>query len=1172
MPGHLAEFMREQLSEAWSDREFLNGADQVASKSLLEEMSAAESGGGGNGWTFSEPLIRRSAATLSYLASTVAVEEGEDGRRGEKMRWQGSLQADALRLARLWESLARLGEGTPRSYALLNAACAYELAGYQANAACLARRFDAEHAPRSGGLWKIASTFLQRKFVRLGAECAPLVKEPNYDEVDDLPYALALAAAASSLSALGEFFLTGDRAKVGSASALLAKAEEVFVASGHDREFALARGLRALAVPMASRSTWSVLGDLAGEHPAWRRYLMLLARGLGPSPRSSRSISEVWPSQRSAVEKGLLESSASKIIRMPTSSGKTRVAEMCIMRALALPGARARCVYVAPYRALVAEVAGEMSKVFPDLGFTVSGEDGMYDDDLPGKEGERPPADILVVTPEKLDLVLRARPESLGGTNLFVIDEGHAVSDAGRGLKMELLLSRLHRRFSHARFIVLSAMISDDAMRDLAAWLCRGGEEGAEAAVITTGWRPTLQRHARFEWSAGKEGGVECMLTYEDEQDELPRGTLHIKDVIRRESYEHVNPRTKRVVRPAFPSREKSETATELALKYAPLGPALVYAATKRSAAAVAKKLLRRIEMAEAAGVSVPDVFGSRGGLEGPRRSLRIAKEWLGDGHDVTRCLVRGIAVHHGGLPGNLRQSIEEDVRDGEYAAIVATSTLSQGVNMPIRTIIVHSCRRYDEKSKRLERIPASEYWNLGGRAGRAGHETEGTVVHIVNSSLDRDDYDYYRKERGNLGGVDSRLYVLLGDLAEGRISAEAVDGEIDSEVLGMLAEEGIEGSCEDMVGEVVSGTLAATRTNGNDAGSSRDMDKMCERFRAVARRALELGGDRVKAYGSTGLGREGCEALRAYVRGNSDRIRGILASGSDSDAAELALMVLDTAEAVPEMSGRFVLGGDREELVRAWIEGKSASESLEYAGIDDYGGAVRFIDESLGQYAPWGIAAFIRIATTELAIGAAELPPRVRHLPEMVRYGVPRPEAAWAMGLGVATKRAALTIAADYDGESDFGEFAGWLGRLDREEAIERYGQDSDVIRATAAASMTRANPLLREGRSLDEVLGGGADVACVRNGSGMVAAARASKGDELRLERDYDAVHDRNAILVYASGSMIGRVERDVAQYLAPEIDCGMRIGASVDEVVGGRDGGAPIRMRVCLRRLRG
>ena len=788
--------------------------------------------------------------------------------------------------------------------------------------------------------------------------------------------------------------------------------------------------------------------------------------------------------------------------------------------------------------------------------------------------------------------MLRARPGSLAGAGLFVIDGCHEAGGAGGGLKTELLLARLRRRLPSARFVVLSSTIPDGAMRELAAWLCgKGG--GGEEAVIATGWRPTLQRHARFEWSAGGnegEGGeeAECTLTYEGEPNGLPRGTLRVRNPIRRRHYEHVDPRTKRVARPSFPSRERGETAAELALKYAPLGPVLVHAAARESAEAVARNLLRRIGMAEAAGASVPEVLGARGGpKEGQGRPLRMAREWLGDAHYATRCLGRGIAVYHGGLPSGLRRSIEEGAKDGEHAVIVAAGALPQGVGMmPARTVIVHSCRRHDEGTKRSERMPASDYWSLGGGAGRAGRETEGTVVHIVGSSLDRKDYDYYRGERGGGrqgGEADSRLYALLGGLAEGRVGPEAVDKEIGPEVLGMLAEEGQAAAAaaaaagerggEDAVAQVVSGTLAAARASGGGGGGGRrhDMNRMAGRFGAVARGAIELGGDRIKAYGSTGLGLDGCKALAAYVRGNSGRIRDVLASGSDSDAADLALMALDAAEAVPELSGRLEFGGDREGLVRAWIEGKDASEAIEDAGAGDRDDAVRFIDESLDHYAPWGIAAFIRIAAAELGIGMKGLPPRIRHLPGMVRHGVPRTEAAWAMGLGVATKRAALAIAADYGGEADFGEFAGWLGGLDREEAVKRYGQDSDVMRAVvAAAAMTRANPHLREGRSLYEVLEGGADVVCVGSGGGMVAAARASQGDELRLERDYDAAYDRNAILVYAKGSMIGRVERDVAQYLAPEIDCGMRIGASVDAVGRGGGGAAPIRMRVRLRRL--
>jgi helicase len=63
---------------------------------------------------------------------------------------------------------------------------------------------------------------------------------------------------------------------------------------------------------------------------------------------------------------------------------------------------------------------------------------------------------------------------------------------------------------------------------------------------------------------------------------------------------------------------------------------------------------------------------------------------------------------------------------------VIATSTLAQGVNLPVRTVIVHSASRYNEEIDRQEPIKAREYWNIAGRAGRAGEETHGTIIHIV--------------------------------------------------------------------------------------------------------------------------------------------------------------------------------------------------------------------------------------------------------------------------------------------------------------------------------------------------------------------------------------------------------------------------------------------------------
>ena len=1145
MTESISALMRRHMSETWADELFVKNASQIAAASVVKELSASmpESGE----WVSVEPHVHLRAATLSYLTATLSEDAGADQRVFDYVG------PSALRLARLWESLARLDEKTPRGHALLSAACAYDLAGYQANAACLSHCFERERQGLGGtDLQQAVSLFLQRRFVELRRTCARLAAEPDYDKVDDMAYALGRAAAATALSSLGTFFLSGNGGDAAAAATgALADAGHLLASSGHYPESTLLHGVRALAAPMMSRSTWSVLGERARGDPTWERYLMLLARGLGDDLPASRSISEVWPSQREAVNKGLLDSSASKVVSMPTSSGKTRIAEMSILHAL-VSDAGSKCVYVAPYRALVSEVVETLARVFPDLGYTVSGVDGSYDDD-PSEGDLAAGADILVMTPEKLDLVARAHADRLGRVSLFVLDEGHVIGDSRRGLKVELLMTRLRMRFGNARMIVLSAMISDRTMRELAGWLCGKGDN-----AIRTEWRPVLQRHARFEWPAGADS---CMLTYEKGGDGdrlLP--AVQARDVIRRERYAYLDSRGRRRGL-SFPSASRSDIAAELAFKYSALGPVLVYATTKKSAVSVAKSLLRRIELTEKSRGDMPEHFRHRQFGE-PARSLRAAQEWLGTDHQVARLLERGIAVHHGGIPEGVRQSMESDLRGHKYSVVVATDTLSQGVDIPIRTVVVHSCRRYDDRTGSYVRMSPAEYWNLCGRAGRAGRETEGTIAHLVMKPLDKADYDYYRRSRGETSDVDGRLYELFKDLACKRISGEDLDGVIDPEVLGMLAEGGAEGSCEDIVDEVVSGTLAASKA---DAGGE-DIGAIRSRFRKVARGASLLGTGLVDAYGSTGLGTRSCEAIRSHIAGDAQAVARLLRSESDDGLAALVIRVLDTMEDLPEMAGDYQYDGDLGALVGAWLGGAGISEAFEAAGANSRDDHARFIEKILGGLAPWGITAFLRIAATVEGIDAGSLPPRVAHLSEMVRHGVPNPRASWAMRLGVPTKKAAIKMASDCPEAGSLGDFAQWLAGLGADDLDRRYGLGSDSAEVARAVRRARPNPLVRERRSLDDVLAMGAGVRCVPHGDGPSEVARAPAGRPLALERAYSEP-DRNAIAVYAAGRLVGHVEDDVAQYLAPLIDCGAAISA---RTAGPRaDAGAPSSVRILLGR---
>jgi hypothetical protein len=107
---------------------------------------------------------------------------------------------------------------------------------------------------------------------------------------------------------------------------------------------------------------------------------------------------ELWPSQIAAAER-VIDPADDLVIALPTSAGKTRIAELCILRALA---DKRRTVYVTPLRALSAQVERVLARTFVPLGATVTslyGASGATMVDVKTLVS----ADVVVATPEKLD-------------------------------------------------------------------------------------------------------------------------------------------------------------------------------------------------------------------------------------------------------------------------------------------------------------------------------------------------------------------------------------------------------------------------------------------------------------------------------------------------------------------------------------------------------------------------------------------------------------------------------------------------------------------------------------------------------------------------------------------------------------------------------------------------
>ena len=189
---------------------------------------------------------------------------------------------------------------------------------------------------------------------------------------------------------------------------------------------------------------------------------------------------ELWPSQREAARRST-DVKDDLVVALPTSAGKTRVAEIAAL--MTLSSAR-RVLIVTPLRALSAQTERSFRKTFAPLGFSVSslyGASGLS----AGDEDALRSREIIIATPEKLDFALRSDPSLIDDVGLIVLDEGHMIGPSEREIRYETLVQRLLRRTDAAdrRIVCLSAILpSGDELDDLTAWI-RADEPGDAGAV-----------------------------------------------------------------------------------------------------------------------------------------------------------------------------------------------------------------------------------------------------------------------------------------------------------------------------------------------------------------------------------------------------------------------------------------------------------------------------------------------------------------------------------------------------------------------------------------------------------------------------------------------------------------------------------------------------------------
>lgn len=391
-------------------------------------------------------------------------------------------------------------------------------------------------------------------------------------------------------------------------------------------------------------------------------------------------ITELYPPQAEAIESGVLEGN-NLVLASPTASGKTLVAELCCLKHVI--DCKGKTIYLAPLRALASEKFEDLQR-FAKLrkadGRKVS--IGISTGDFDSNDVWLERYDIIVTTNEKADSLLRHRARWMEEISLVIADEVHLLNEAERGPTLEVVLARMLQVNPKMQVLALSATMGN--VNEIAEWL--------KAQYVVTEWRPVNL----------KEG-----VLLQDE--------ILFKDGGARKIEQNT-----------------SNNAVNLAMNVVKTGgQALVFASTRKNAAAIARKIADHTSEV----LSKP----AKRALKLEADKVLVADEKTRLSESLSELVSCGVAFHHAGLAGPHRKLIETLFKQGKIKVLASTPTLAFGVNLPARTVIVQDYRRYEPGYGNYP-ISVLEYKQMAGRAGRPKYDKNGESI-LIAKTADESDY-----------------------------------------------------------------------------------------------------------------------------------------------------------------------------------------------------------------------------------------------------------------------------------------------------------------------------------------------------------------------------------------------------------------------------------------------
>lgn len=777
---------------------------------------------------------------------------------------------------------------------------------------------------------------------------------------------------------------------------LEAQFDRAIAAAGHgqlmERE-TLTRLLARTARTLVDSSIWTVTRAVNSRVTQFVESMI--------SRQRQQPIFEMLPPQRRTLrEEGLLGSGhRSVVVSLPTSSGKTFIAEFRILQALnQFDHEQGWVAYLAPTRALVNQLAIRLRRDFAEINCNVEKVspaleiDGLESGMLLERDIDQQ-FRILVTTPEKLDLMLRSGWEQRIGRplTLVVVDEAHGIASAARGLKLELLLATVNRECRYAQFLLLTPFV--DNAEEIARWLAPDSNKSIELGLD---WVPNDRAIATARPRRGHARGdfrVELITQH------TTRKTIEIPEALA------IGAQRPLGLSWADVSRSPGKLAAATGQILQRRGTVIVLVDKPNNSWSVANAF--KVE-ANRNGADTEDIRHIRNFLE----------DEMGSDFPLTSLLEYGVGVHHSGLSEDTRTIIEWLTERKLLRVLVATTTIAQGVNFPVSGVVFAS-HQYPYGQD----MPPEDFWNIAGRAGRVDQGDLGIVALAGhNDAKVRKIEEFINR---SVGELNSTLIDMIQKVrVEGSLlNLETLSWQPEwSAFLQYLAHTYRQiGSHERFAAEVeqvLRGTLGFQDLRKSRQGWADEL------VNGVYRYAERIKGKPLQLVDATGFSWESVSNTLSRLRDAQ------LASevwtpeifGSRRDDLRRMLGVLlqvpELRESLKEVTGGPQADGDKlSRIICDWVQGRPLAEmATEYFGrqlgddVEGYSNNVAAMTKCctkvfgrLTQTASWGMAALqaLTIGDTFESLAAGEQQ-TLRNLPARIYYGVNSDEAVALRILGV--------------------------------------------------------------------------------------------------------------------------------------------------------------------------